>query len=89
VLCEEAVKLEKSINTLIDGLATKISQLKKRHSEHIRKHADDFTKHTVLKEKLLQREPLQITEATGDCFHQLLSEVEGQRVMPNPYRLSL
>jgi hypothetical protein len=30
-----------------------------------------------------------MAEATGDCFHQLLSEVEELRVMPSLYRLSL
>jgi hypothetical protein len=74
---------------LIDGLAAEVAQLKTRHSEHVRRHVDSFIKHTVLKHKLLQREPLQMTEATGDCFHQLLTEVDGLRVMPSPYRLSL
>jgi hypothetical protein len=70
-------------------LAEEVAQLKKKHSEHVRRHVDSFTKHAVLKQKLLQREPLETTEATGDCFHQLLTEVESMNVMPSPYRLSL
>jgi hypothetical protein len=89
VFCEETTKLEKSIDTLIDGLAVEIAQLKKRHNEHVRRHVEGFTKHSVLKQKLLQREPLQTTEATGHCFSQLFSEVGGLHVMPSPYRLSL
>jgi ribosome-associated translation inhibitor RaiA len=89
LLSEETAKLEKSIDTLIDGLATEVAQLKNKHNEHVRIHVDGFTKHAGLKHKLLQREPLQMTEATGDCFSQLLTEVEGLRVMPSPYRLSL
>jgi hypothetical protein len=89
VLCQETAKVEESIDILIDGLAVEVAQLRKRHSEHVRRHVDSFTKHAVLRQKLLQREPLQTTEATGDWFSQLLTEVEGLRVMPSPYRLSL
>jgi hypothetical protein len=70
-------------------LAEDVAGLKKRHSDHVRRHVDGFTKHAVLKQKLLQREPLQTTEATGDCFSQLLSEVQNLRVMTSPYRLTL
>jgi hypothetical protein len=61
ILCEETTKVEKSIDMLIDGLAVEVAQLKKRHTEHVRRHVDSFTKHAVLKQKLLQREPLQTT----------------------------
>jgi hypothetical protein len=58
LLSGEAVKLEKSIDILIDGLAAEVAQLKQRHTEHVRRHVDGLTKHAGLKQKLLQREPL-------------------------------
>jgi hypothetical protein len=72
-------------------LAAEVAQLKKRHIEHVRRHVSGFTKHAVLKQKLLQGEPLQATEATGDCFNQLLTEVKVDElcVMSSPYQLSL
>jgi hypothetical protein len=67
--------MEKFIEVLIDEFVTEPAQLKKRHIKHVQTQVDGFMKHAVLKQKMLQREPLQATEATGDCFSQLLSEI--------------
>jgi len=60
LLSEDGVALEKSINAVIDDCIAELQRLKRSHSDHVTAHAESRHRHTVLKRKLLRREPMEL-----------------------------
>jgi hypothetical protein len=87
-LPEVYAKAEKSINGLIDSCMADLQQLRVRHNEHIDKHVSSHRKFEQLRRKLLNGEPLNAGEATGDAVAQMLKEIEEGSNLGNPYCLS-
>jgi hypothetical protein len=87
-LPEEYTKAEKSINGLIDSCVVDLQQLRVRHNEHIDKHVSGYRKFEQLRRKLLNGEPLNAGEATGDTVAKMLKEIEETGNLANPYCLS-
>jgi hypothetical protein len=87
-LPEAYMKAEKSINGLIDSCMTDLQQLKIKHNEHIDKHVSSHRKFEQLCRKLLNREPLNVGEATGDSVAKMLKEIQETDNIGNPYCLS-
>jgi hypothetical protein len=87
-LPEAYTKAEKSINGLIDSCIVDLQQLRVRHNEHIDKHVSSYWKFEQLRRKLLNGEPLNVGEATGDTVAKMLKEIEETGNLANPYCLS-
>jgi hypothetical protein len=87
-LPEAYTKAEKSINGLIDSSITDLQQLKVRHNEYIDKHVSSYRKFEQLRQKLLNGQPMNAGEATGDTVAKMLKEIEEESSMGNPYCLS-
>jgi hypothetical protein len=87
-LPEAYAKAEKSINGLIDSFIVDIQQIKIRHNEYIEKHVNSYRKFEQLRQKLVNGEPMNKGEATGDTVAQMLKEIEEESNLGNPYCLS-
>jgi hypothetical protein len=86
-LPEAYAKAEKSINGLIDSCMADLRQLRVRHNEHVDKHVSSHRKFEQLRLKLLNGEPLNTGEATGDAVAKMLKEIEEGSSLGNPYSL--
>ncbi len=87
-LSEKYGKMEKDINGAIDTLIAELQGLKKAHSEHVISHIHGGLKHSLLRKKLLNREPLTLKEATGDAVASLLQELKEVETTSNLYQRS-
>jgi hypothetical protein len=87
-LPEAYTKAEKSINGLIDTCIGDLQQLKERHNKHIVEHVSSYQKFEQLRRKLLNGEPLNADEATGDAVANMLKEMKQMASLANPYCLS-
>jgi hypothetical protein len=86
-LPEAYIKAEKSINGLIDSCVADLQHLRIRHNQHIDKHVSSYRKFEQLRQKLLNGEPLNSGEATGDAVAKMLKEIEETQSIEGPYCL--
>lgn len=82
---EKFTRLGKNIDILIDRMIADMEQAKTNHQQHIRMHMDKGMRAGSLHSKLVRRETLVRSEATGECFYQMLQELSKEYDMPNPY----
>ena len=87
-LSDKYRKIEKDINGAIDTLIAELQGLKKAHNEHVVSHTQGGLKHSVLRRKLLNREPLELREATGDAVASMLQELKEVEITSNLYQRS-
>ena len=87
-LSDKYRKIEKDINGTIDTLIAELQGLKKAHNEHVVSHTQGGLKHSVLRRKLLNREPLELREATGDAVASMLQELKEVEITSNLYQRS-
>jgi hypothetical protein len=77
-----------NINGLIDSCIVDLQQLKMRLMQHIETHVSSYQKFEQLRRRLLNEEPLNAGEATGDIVAKMLKEMEDTGNLANPYCLS-
>jgi hypothetical protein len=79
------IKAEKSIKVCIKSCISDLQQLEVRHNEHIEKHMNSHRTFEQLRRKLVDGEPLNVGEATGDSVARMLREIEEIHNIENPY----
>jgi hypothetical protein len=65
-----------------------LQQLRVRHNQHIHTHVSSYRRYEQLRRKLLNGDPLDAGEATGDTVANMLKEIEDTGSMANPYCVS-
>lgn len=71
-LSQHLVDMEKSIEVVIDGLVKDLEHLRVSHREHIKLFMENQKGRNTLQRKLIETSSLEVAEATGNCFFEML-----------------
>lgn len=84
-LPENYARLEKGVSQTIRRWIAELQSLELSHNAHIAVKVLASHKHGVLKRKLINREPMELKEATGGAVAEMLREIREVSAIKNPY----
>lgn len=75
------------VDGLIGAFIEDLKALKKRHRDHVHKLTENHQPFAALAQKVINGEPLELSEATGNSFAKMLDSANEQPGTESPYRV--